>query len=144
MKRIAALLMILGITVSLCACGAEEPVQVSENLVPLEPVEEVEVQDLEELLIASETDAAGRGGQEPPASATDVELDEELYALAESFVGQSAADMRTAIGEPLSVQYAASCLEEGAEDGMLFYPGFYVWTVRNGAEETVHKVYLDG
>ena len=145
MKKIAALLLMLGLMVSLCACGGqEETVQVSESLVPMEPVEPGEVVDMEEILAASETNAAVLAAQEPPASATDAEMDEEAYAKAQEFIGQSAADLQAEIGEPTSVQYAASCLEEGAEDGMLFYPGFYVWTVRNGAEETVHDVYLNG
>ena len=146
MKRIIALLLMIGLVVSLCACGGqkEETVQPSENLVPMEPVEPEEVVDLEELLAASETNAAELAAQEPPASATDTNMDEEAYAAAQEFIGQSAADMKAAIGEPDSVQYASSCLEEGAEDGMLFYPGFYVWTVRNGLNETVHDVYLNG
>ncbi len=144
MKRSIALLLLLGLMVSLCACGGqEESVQVSENLVPMEPVAAENTADMEELMAASETNAAVLAAQEPPASATDADLDEEAYAKAQEFIGQSAADMQAVIGEPASVQYAASCLEEGAEDGMLFYPGFYVWTVRNGAEETVHDVYLN-
>lgn len=148
MKKMFALLLVLGLMVSLCACGdGEETVQPSENMVPMEPViptEPAEADGMEELVAASETNAAAMAEQEPPASATDAELDEEAYATAQEFIGQSAADMQAAIGEPTSVQYAASCLEEGADDGMLFYPGFYVWTVRNGAEETVHDVYLNG
>lgn len=149
MKKMFALLLVLGLMVSLCACGGQEEVetaQVSENLVPMEPVEpiEAEADGMEEVVVASETNAAVLAAQEPPASATDVELDEEAYATAQEFIGQSAADMQAVIGEPTSVQYAASCLEEGADDGMLFYPGFYVWTVRNGADETVHNVYLNG
>lgn len=148
MKKMFALLLVLGLMVSLCACGSgEETVQPSENMVPMEPVittEPAEADGMEELVAASETNAAAMAEQEPPASATDAELDEEAYATAQEFIGQSAADMQAAIGEPTSVQYAASCLEEGADDGMLFYPGFYVWTVRNGAEETVYDVYLNG
>lgn len=146
MKKIIALLLMLGLMVSLCACGGqkEETVPVSENLVPMVPVEPENVAGMEELLAASETNAAELAAQEPPASATDTDMDEEAYAAAQAFIGQSAADMKAAIGEPTSVQYASSCLEEGAEDGMLFYPGFYVWTVRNGADETVHDVYLNG
>lgn len=148
MKKMFALLLVLGLMVSLCACGGgEETVQPSENMVPMEPViptEPAQADGMEELVAASETNAAAMAEQEPPASATDAELDEEAYATAQEFIGQSAADMQAAIGEPTSVQYAASCLEEGADDGMLFYPGFYVWTVRNGAEETVHDVYLNG
>lgn len=147
MKKITALLLLLGLMMSLCACGNQsEPVQESDNLVPMEPVlpeATVDPAVIEEIMVASETNATALGEQEPPASATDVNLDEEAYALAQEFIGLSAAEMQAAIGEPTSVQYAASCLEEGAEDGMLFYPGFYVWTVRNGADETVHDVYLN-
>lgn len=146
MKKIIALLLMLGLMVSLCACGGQEeaPAQTGENMVPMVPVEPEDVTGMEELLAASETNAAELAAQEPPASATDTNMDEEAYAKAQEFIGQAAADMKAAIGEPDSVQYASSCLEEGAEDGMLFYPGFYVWTVRNGADETVHDVYLNG
>ena len=146
MKKTIALLLMLGLMVSLCACGAqeEEPAQVGDNLVPMEPVEPEETLDVEEILAASQTNASALAAQEPPASATDADLDKAAYETAREFIGQQAADMQAAIGEPTSVQYASSCLEEGAEDGMLFYPGFYVWTVRNGGDETVHDVYLNG
>mgnify|MGYP007070335156 CR=1 FL=1 len=40
-----------------------------------------------------------------------------------------------------SSEYASSCEEENAEDGMLYYDGFTVWTVRNADGELVHDVY---
>lgn len=140
MKKFAALMLVMGLILSLCACGAAQT-QEELELVPMEPV--AATPSVEEQMAASESNAALYAGATPPASQSDIVLDEDLYAQAQEFIGLSAAEMYAAIGEPTSVQYAASCLEEGADDGMLFYPGFYVWTVRNGAEETVHAVYLE-
>ena len=52
-------------------------------------------------------------------------------------------ELFAAIGEPESSQYASSCEVDGGEDGMQFYDGFYVWTLRTDEEELVRAVYLD-
>ena len=78
------------------------------------------------------------GAAEPEATPELTEL-----APAEACVGQTLEELYAAVGEPDSASYAASCLEENAEDGMLFYPdlGIYVWTVRGESGEVVHAVY---
>lgn len=136
------LIVFLGAVLALClaGCGGEAapeptPDEALETLVPVQTVEEV--------MEASAADAQALA-QEAPASATDIELDEEAFAAAEACVGLTAEELYAAVGEPTGdVSYAASCLEENAEDGMLFYDelGFYVWTVRNADGETVHAVY---
>ena len=92
---------------------------------------------------ASASEAAAIS-EEMPASASDAEPDAEAFAAAEACVGLSVEELYAAVGEPTGdASYAASCLEENAEDGMLFYDelGFYVWTLRNADGETVHAVY---
>ncbi|MBR0207560.1 MAG: hypothetical protein IJQ43_01530 [Oscillospiraceae bacterium] len=78
----------------------------------------------------------------PEASA----LDEEKYNAALALIDEDVALLYDAIGQPLEAYYAPSCLnEEGgtAEDGELIYPGFWVWTYRDGGEEIVKEVNLD-
>ena len=83
----------------------------------------------------------------PPASETDTSaaVDMAAYETAQEYVGRTVEELFQAIGEPTDRQYAASCEEEDAEDGMLFYDegGFYIWSVRTAESETVRAVYLD-
>ena len=60
MKKFIAMLLCLMMVVSLCACGGQEeaPAQTGENVVPMVPVEPEEIADMEEILAASETNAA--------------------------------------------------------------------------------------
>ena len=55
------------------------------------------------------------------------------------FIGQSVSSLIAAIGQPLSWDYAPSCLGSG-EDGELIYNGFTVYTYREGGSETVVDV----
>ena len=136
------LIVILCAVLALCltGCGgaaAPEPTpeEVVQTLAPMIPVEEV--------MEASAAEAEAIA-MEAPASPSDIELNEEAFAAAESCIGLSAEELYDAVGKPSGdVSYASSCLEENAEDGMLFYDelGFYVWTVRNAEGETVHAVY---
>ena len=142
MKRLFALLLALGLMMSFAACGAKT--ENNDNLVPLEPVEATAEPTVEEIMLASETNAAALAEAAPPASATDTSLDQAAYDEAQKLVGASVEELYETIGEPTDSQYASSCLEENAEDGMLFYNGFYVWSLRNADEEIVHAVYLNG
>ena len=105
-----------------------------------------------ELYTASETDAAGFA-KSAPASGTEAvpvtptpaptPMYPSGYEDAEQCIGQPLEALYEAVGEPESYQYASSCEEENAEDGMLFYDGFYVWTLKTESEEIVRAVYLD-
>lgn len=141
MKKMIALLFMLGLMMSFAACGAQEAV-VSDALEPVEATAEPIA--VEEIMAASETDAAVLAEIEPPASDTDIVVDEDGYAKAQELVGQPVEALYEAIGEPSDSQYAASCLEDNAEDGMLFYEGFYVWSLRTEEDEVIHAVYLNG
>ena len=143
MKKMIALLLLLGLMLTLCACGqtaAEEPAAepAAEAAAETEPTAEPTE---EEILAASMANAAQAALVTPPASGSDITIDEDLFQQAQEFIGLSAAEMFAAIGEPTSVEYAASCEDEDTDDGMLYYPGFYVWTMRQGAVETVRAVY---
>lgn len=65
---------------------------------------------------------------------------EDTFALAESCIGKSVDELIALIGEPESMDYAASCLVEGAEDGNWYYDGFTVYTLRTDDGETVEYV----
>ena len=136
MKKTIALLLLLGLMMSAAACGAlnaDDPAPAEETEVPVEA-----------LMAASESDAAALAAIEPPASVTDASVvDEESFAQAQELVGEPVNALYEAIGEPTDSQYAVSCLEDGAEDGMLYYDGFYVWTLRTEQDEIVHAVYLE-
>ena len=140
MKKTLFIILCAVLALCLTGCGGETAPEPSPE-VELETL--APVQTVEEVMEASAADAQALA-QEAPASATDVELDEEAFAAAEACVGLTAEELYAAVGEPTGdVSYASSCLEENAEDGMLFYDelGFYVWTVRNADGETVHAVY---
>lgn len=125
------------------ACGAETE--------PLSPVEEdaaVSEAVTEEAsgadIVIAESSGTDIDDAEPPASMTDIEeYDTTLYETALEYVGCPVEELYDAIGEPNETQYAASCAEENAEDGMLFYDGFYVWSLRTEEDELVYDVYLD-
>lgn len=143
MKRWLTAVPALLMCVFLCACGSTaEP---ETELVPLSPVAES--------VTASESDAAD-AAHEAPASDTDAAAPEPeadaaesapdpRYEQAQEYIGHTAEELFAAIGEPDSSQYASSCEVDGGEDGMQFYDGFYVWTLRTADEELVRAVYLD-
>mgnify|MGYP005796858827 CR=1 FL=1 len=62
-----------------------------------------------------------------------------LLETAKSFEGASLDALIQAIGQPISSDYAPSCLGEG-EDGNLYYDGFTVYTYRDGTGEVVSYV----
>lgn len=62
-----------------------------------------------------------------------------LKATAEEYVGQPVEELFAAIGEPISADYATSCLGPG-EDGELVYDGFVVYSYKEGDSEVVHSV----
>ena len=62
-----------------------------------------------------------------------------LKATAEEYVGQPVEELFAAIGEPISTDYASSCLGPG-EDGELVYDGFVVYSYRENDSEVVQSV----
>ena len=127
MKKIFAVLLAVMLLLSLSACGGKE-----ENVpAPTEaPVAAAP---------AEETPAPVAAEPEPTEEPAPVEEEPSLMELAESFVGGEAADMIAAVGEPVSADYAPSCLGSG-EDGILEYADFLVYTYWEGGSERVDTV----
>lgn len=128
MKKLTCLLLALTLLLGLAACG-EEPAEVTE-----EPA-------AESVEPAAEPSAAPEES-EAPAEESEAPAEEEPSPLeaAKEFEGAPLEDLIAAIGEPLSSDYAPSCLGEG-EDGNLYYDGFTVYTYRDtDGQETVNYV----
>lgn len=128
MKKLTCLLLALTLLLGLAACG-EEPAEVTEEPAAgsAEP--------------AAEPSAAPEAS-EAPAEESEAPAEEEPSPLeaAKEFEGAPLEDLIAAIGEPLSSDYAPSCLGEG-EDGNLYYDGFTVYTYRDvDGSETVNYV----
>ena len=152
MKRIFITALAAAAVLCLCACGAaDEPERVPLTPVEVhqtaEPASGSEADTPPQEAPASETDIA-----EPPAAEAPVEEEEEdasarekqaRFEQAEALIGHPAQELFDILGEPESSQYASSCEVDGGEEGMQFYDGFYVWTLRTAEEETVRAVYLD-
>ena len=135
MKRLLSLLLVCMMLAGLAACRRDE--------VPEEP-EATNTPAPQEILAASASDAAeAKQTHVPPASSSDAVLDDQAYGIALGYIDQPASALISAIGQPYSTEYSASCEQEGAEDGMLHYNGFSVWTMRTATGEIVRNVYLD-
>lgn len=135
MKKLTCLLLALTLLLGLAACG-EEPAEVTEEPAAgsVEPVEE-SAPPAEESVAPAEESVA-------PAEESEAPAEEEPSPLeaAKEFEGAPLEDLIAAIGEPLSSDYAPSCLGEG-EDGNLYYDGFTVYTYRDvDGSETVSYV----
>lgn len=65
----------------------------------------------------------------------------DKLAAAQGYVGSTLSALQGAIGAPNSSEYVQSCLEDAAQEGMLYYDGFVVWTVQyNDGSEIVKGV----
>lgn len=128
MKKLTCLLLALTLLLGLAACG-EEPAEVTEEPAAgsVEPVEESAPPAEESVAPAEESEAPA---EEEPSP----------LEAAKAFEGAPLEDLIAAVGEPLSSDYAPSCLGEG-EDGNLYYDGFTVYTYRDvDGSETVNYV----
>ena len=128
MKKLTCLLLALTLLLGLAACG-EEPAEVTE-----EPAAGSAEPAVEPSVAPEESEA--------PAEESEAPAEEEPSPLeaAKAFEGAPLEDLIAAVGEPLSSDYAPSCLGEG-EDGNLYYDGFTVYTYRDvDGSETVNYV----
>jgi len=150
MKRLLITALAAAAVLCLCACGAaDEPERVP--VTPVQPHEAAEPASGSEAAPPAEAPASGTDIAEPPAAEEPAAEEEDASARemqarfeqAEALIGHPAQELFDILGEPESSQYASSCEVDGGEDGMLFYDGFYVWTLRTAEEETVRAVYLD-
>ncbi len=141
MNKMLALLLAVLMTLCLCACGAkEEAPAAAEEAVVAESATNVEElgQDTAAMDSASNVVVAPVAEEEEGPA-----VNEEMLALAEDCMGRGLDELYAAIGEPDSIGYSNSCLEEEAEDGELLYNdyGFYVTTLRRtDGSETIQYV----
>ncbi len=119
-KGIAILLCAL--MLMLCACVADQP----KDTKPTEPS-----------TVGTTGDTTP--STEPTPAATQPSENKEKLEKAQSCIGKSVQELYALIGEPVSSDYASSCLGEG-DDGNLYYDGFVVYTYREGDTETVRYV----
>lgn len=128
MKKAIVFLLVTVMCFGFCACGAkEESAPKSEDAPKLES-------SLPDSNLTEETDD---GQEEESAPATSV--DPEVLAKARGYVGEQLSDFIAEFGEPLSSEYASSCLGDG-EDGLLTYDGFTVETYKEGDSEEIKYV----
>lgn len=123
MKKAMILLLCAALTLGLAACGeaavedsAAPSADVSAEPAPVE---------------------SAAPGKSAPEETPDGEAG--LLDTAKEYEGKPVEDLIAAIGEPVSSDYAPSCLGEG-EDGNLYYDGFTVYTYRDDTGETVSYV----
>lgn len=142
MKKAIILFLLLAMALSLTACAGLAQKAVDEESATPVPTP---TEDPTAVQQASETNAqTAVTTHTPAASATDAQVDQAAYDRAVACIGMTLQDLYAAVGEPVEpATYGPSCLQDGAEDGMLIYNGFFVWTLRTAEAETVQEVYLD-
>ena len=127
------LVLMLAMTVLCAACGgSNEPA----------PAESENAPEATELPTVT-APPAGAGSGEDIVGAEDNAAPDQMTAeeareswpearkkVEDELVGASLEELYEAIGKPSKTSYGTSCYMEGAEDGVLFYDGFYVSTTR--------------
>ena len=134
MKHLTAMLSVLALLLSLCACSGGDGSGGSESASP-EPLSSQAVS--EEPVRNTDPVQTPVAESDPPQSGGELSSDERK-AIAEGLIGRPVTELYDAIGEPTSSDYAPGCLgPEGSpsEDGELFYDGFTVYTVRTDSQE---------
>ena len=146
MKKIITLVLLAAMMLTLASCAGagarllsgKPAIQQQEQTTPAP----TPTQDPAAALAASDTDATVVNT--PPASSTDTQAVNDNYQKAQNCVGRPVQELYAAVGQPIEEPaYGPSCLQDNAEDGMLTFDGFFVWTVRTETEELVQEVYLD-
>jgi hypothetical protein len=91
---------------------------------------------------ATATQAPAAAATATPAAPTQAPAQTQTATLetALRYVGCDVAQLYAAVGQPLSAEYASSCMGDG-EDGVLTYDTFTVTTYREGGVETVQDAY---
>ena len=137
MKKMFTLALALAMVLALCAgCGGNKNEPAAPTAAPTDlpsvtapPAGAGESTGLN----TANDDAApiGQPGQGP-------DLSSEAARTAYGLQGHDVSELYAAVGQPAKADYSASCIapDAGAEDGLLYYDGFTVSTVRmpNGSE----------
>ncbi len=145
MRKTIAILILTAVLISLAGCaGLAQKANEKEAAANASPAPSP-TPDMTDILAASAANAeTAAQTHTPPASASNTQIDQAGYEKAQQCVGKSLEELYAAIGQPIEEPtYGPSCQQEGAEDGMLTYNGFYVWTVRSDSGEVVQEVYAD-
>ena len=158
-KRIAALLALVIVLAMLAACtGTVTSETVTETVTDEGNTEEMTPILAEEE--ASDTDAVQEDAAEAQAPASEADAEEaeseaeaegtlpetdQDMITAQSLIGHPVEELYAAVGEPSGgAQYSKSCMDgadENAQDGMLYYDNFSVWTYKTDDSEIVEAVY---
>ena len=123
MKKLFVTVLTLALLLTLAACSGKDAPAPTDAPTPT----------------AEATPAPSAAPETPAPTPESAGEEPSRMAVAESFVGGEAAELIAAIGEPISADYASSCLGSG-EDGILEYEDFLVYTYRNGESERVDTV----
>ena len=170
MKRLNKLFaQILVLTLLLCllsGCGSAEAETGAVTTVPetdtaIQTTAAVPVQTTEEPVTSTESAATEAVTTEPVTEATEAPTEAPTekptepkptepaptqpanpIEQARNCIGKSVNELYKLIGKPNAASYAPSCEDPDAEDGLLEYNGFMVWTLRyaNG-NEVVYDVF---
>lgn len=145
MRKLIALFILTAMVLSLAGCaGLAAKANEKDAAAGITP-EPSPTPDMTDILAASAANSqTAAQTHTPPASSSNVQVDQAAFERAQQCVGQGVDALYAAVGYPVETPtYGPSCLQEGAEDGMLYFNGFYVWTVRTDTSEIVQEVYLD-
>ena len=123
MKKMISIFLLMSMMMLLCACGNSAP---AATPTPAPAASEAPAAVLPDAVLSEVEEEA-----EPEEN--------ELLAAAKEFIDKPLSELIAAIGEPISSDYAPSCLGSG-EDGELQYDGFTVYTYKEGDTETVTDV----
>ena len=138
MKKLTILAALLLVCL-LAACGTEQtPAQEQPPVQAETPVqtEKPEAPTEEKPAAQAQTPAA----EEPAKEDSPVETADPMFRAAQALIDASVEELYDAVGYPIDVMYADSCLGEG-EDGELYYEGFTVYTYRDAKDnETIYDV----
>lgn len=127
-------LLAAALLVLLTACGAQET-----------PAQEQPVQEEQPAVVEEQPVEETPAVEEPAPEVEEAPVEEApaadpLFEQAKALIDSNVEDLYDAIGLPVDVMYAASCLGEG-EDGELYYDGFTVYTYRDTDDvETIYDV----
>ncbi len=128
---IMALICCMLLTLAACGGGKQEAAQPTEEPqtteLPTVTAPPAGEDDENGMLTADENNAPNA---DLSVGASNLDSEEAKKAL--ELQGKDVSELIKAIGEPKSSEYTASCIapDSGAEDGMLYYDGFVVSTLR--------------
>lgn len=163
MKKLILILMTVSLLAGLAACGQQEtavtivtpePVtsqtteqQPAQAAVAVPTVAPVTAAEQSEQTEQSGDDAGqvSRGNGSGTTTTTNTNSGNsnsgDALTIAQSYIGSSLSSLIAAIGSPSSQEYVVSCDENASQEGMLYYPGFMVWTIQyNDGTEIVKGV----